>query len=76
MNLFSRKFFLRLGKNILGIPKSIPCTLVEDLRLIALSSVVAKAQEFSLFGGYMTTLLGKFLIPNMVAYRDHLQLMP
>ena len=29
----------------MGIPKSIPCTLVEDLRPIALSSVVAKAQE-------------------------------
>ena len=57
MNLFSRK--------VLGIPKSVPCTLVEDLRPIALSSVVAKAQES--FGGYMTTLLGKFLIPNMVA---------
>ena len=30
---------------VLGIPKSVPCTLVEDLRPIALSSVVAKAQE-------------------------------
>ena len=29
----------------MGIPKSIPCRLVEDLRPIALSSVVAKAQE-------------------------------
>ena len=48
MNLFSRKFFLRLGKNItywVFQIKSVPCTLVEDLRPIALSSVVAKAQE-------------------------------
>ena len=37
MNLFSRK--------VLGIPKSVPCMLVEDLRPVALSSVVAKAQE-------------------------------
>ena len=37
MNLFSRK--------VLGIPKPIPHTLVEDLRPVALSSVVAKAQE-------------------------------
>ena len=29
----------------MGIPKSVPCTLVENLRPIALSSVVAKAQE-------------------------------
>ena len=42
---FQLKIFPKAWKNILGIPKSLPCRLVEDLRPIALSSVVAKAQE-------------------------------
>ena len=42
---FQSKIFPKACKKVLGIPKSVPCTLVEDLRLIALSSVVAKAQE-------------------------------
>ena len=36
---------MNLSRKVLGIPKSVPCTLVEDLRPIALSSVMAKAQE-------------------------------
>ena len=45
---FQWKIFPKAWKEykVLGIPKSVPCTLVEDLRLIALSSVVAKAQEY------------------------------
>ena len=44
---FQSKIFPKAWKKykVLGIPKSVPCTLVEDLRPIALSSVVAKAQE-------------------------------
>ena len=44
---FQSKIFPKAWKKYkaLGIPKSVPCTLVEDLRPIALSSVVAKAQE-------------------------------
>ena len=44
---FQSKIFPKAWKKykVLGIPKSVPCTLVEDLRLIALSSVVAKAHE-------------------------------
>ena len=29
----------------MGIPKSVPCTLAEDLRPIALTSILAKIQE-------------------------------
>ena len=44
---FQSKIFPKAWKKykVLGIPKSVPCTLVEDLIPIALSSVVAKAQE-------------------------------
>ena len=59
----------------MGILKSVPCTLVEDLRPIALTSVVAKAQESFVAWIYEDTL-GKFLIPSTVVYRDHQQLTP
>jgi hypothetical protein len=45
---FQSKIFLKSGKNIRClalIPKSAPCTLSEDLRPIALTSVLAKVQE-------------------------------
>lgn len=47
MNLLSRKLYTQgLEKNdVLGIPKSKPCALVDDSRPIALTIVVAKAQE-------------------------------
>ena len=44
---FQSKIFPKAWKKykVLDIPKSVPFTLVEDLRPLALSSVVAKAQE-------------------------------
>ena len=44
---FQSKIFPKAWKKykVLGNPKSVPCTLVEDLRPITLTSVVAKAQE-------------------------------
>jgi hypothetical protein len=44
---FQSKFFPQIRKKykVSGIPKSVPCTFVEDLRSIALTSVLAKVQE-------------------------------
>ena len=44
---FQSKTFPKVWKNykVSGIPKSIPCTLADDLRPIALTSVLAKIQE-------------------------------
>ena len=44
---FQSKTFPKVWKNykVSGIPKSIPCTLSDDLRPIALTSVLAKIQE-------------------------------
>ena len=44
---FQSKIFTKDWKKykVLGIPKSVPCNLVKDLRPIALTSVVPKAQE-------------------------------
>ena len=41
---FQSKTFPKVSKNykVSGIPKSIPCTLADDLRPIALTSVLAK----------------------------------
>ena len=83
--VFNESFQLKISPKIRKIykvsriPKSVPCTLAEDLRPIALTSALAKVQEsFAVWWIYedIKTMTEKFLIPSMVVYRDHRQSMP
>ena len=73
---FLSKNFPKVWKEykVSGIPTSVPCTLAEDLRPIALTSVLAR--NLLQLSGCMKIPLGKFRFLNMVAYRDHRQFMP
>jgi hypothetical protein len=81
-NIFNESFrsriFQKIWKryNVCAIPNATPCSAVEYLRPISLTSVLSKIQELYAIEWINQDVGAKVNEPNMAGYRDHLLCWP